>query len=137
MTHIPTLNYHQLELLRLAKKHSVEEIHFDYELPYINDCKPPSGHPSFIQELIDEHLIQVQERGTSLCASLFQKESWTNFSKEIDYPNQTDWDRWRQGFIAQLDEGFVYLMTPGRGYGEFCKVWIREISIRAVQPSSL
>ncbi|ABW33296.1 hypothetical protein AM1_G0116 (plasmid) [Acaryochloris marina MBIC11017] len=72
-------------------------------------------------------LTQVQEKGTSLCASEFQQESWTEYCDEIDYPKQTDWDRWRQGFIVQLSEGFESLMTPGKSLGQFSKVWIREI----------
>ncbi|ABW32819.1 hypothetical protein [Acaryochloris marina] len=137
MADIPSLSLPQLELLRLAKKHSVEELRLVYEFPVLDDNELSSGHPPFIQELIDHHFIQVQEKGTSLCASEFQQESWTEYCDEIDYPKQTDWERWRQGFIVQLSEGFESLMTPGKSLGQFSKVWIREIGLRGVQPSSL
>ncbi|WP_299414620.1 hypothetical protein [Acaryochloris sp. IP29b_bin.148] len=137
MTQIPSLTQQQLELLRLAKKNSVEELRLSYEFPVLDDDEPPSGHPLFIQELIDHHFIQVQMQGTALGASEFQQESWTEYCEEIDYPSQADWDRWRQGFIAQLSEGFESLMIPEKILGQFTKVWIREISLRAVQPSSL
>ncbi len=137
MTHIPTLTHQQLELLRLAKKHSVKEIQLSYEFPVIDDSEPPMGHPPFIQELIDDHLIEVQVKGTSLDASEFQQESWTEFCSGKEHPTQAEWNQWRQGFIAQLEEGFEYLMTPGNGFEEFSQVWKREISLQAVQPSNL
>ncbi|WP_299491763.1 hypothetical protein [Acaryochloris sp. IP29b_bin.137] len=137
MTQIPSLTQQQLELLRIAKKNSVEELRLSYEFPVLDDDEPPIGHPPFIQELIDHHFIQVQVKGTSLRASEFQQENWTEYCDEIDYPTQADWDRWRQRFISQLGEGFESLMMPGKRLGQFTKVWIREISLRAVQPSSL
>lgn len=137
MTHIPSLTNQQLKLLRAAKKHSVREIRLAYEFPVIDDQEPPISHPSFIQGLIDAHLIQVQVIATKLSASEFQQINWTEFCQGIDYPTPADWEKWRNEFIAQQEEGFDQLMTPGIGFGEFSKVWIREISVRAVQPSSL
>lgn len=134
MTHIPTLTHQQLELLRLAKKHSTEEIQLSYEFPVIDDSEPPIGHPPFIQELIDDHLVQVQVKETSLSDSEFQQESWAEYCIGIEHPTQTDWERWRQGFIAQLEIGFEHLMNPGNGFEEFSQVWRREISLQAVQP---
>lgn len=131
MTHIPSLTQQQLELLRLAKKDSVEELQLSYESPVIDSSEPPIGHPPFIQELIDIHLIRVREIETSMLASEFQQSSWTDFCGDLDYPTQADWERWRQGFIAQLGEGFDQLMTPGKGFGQFTKVWIREIRLQA------
>ncbi|WP_299486523.1 hypothetical protein [Acaryochloris sp. IP29b_bin.137] len=136
MTHIPTLTHQQLELLRLAKKHSVKELQLSYEFPVIDSSEPPMGHPPFIQELIDDHLVQVQVKGTSLNASEFQQESWTKFCSGIEHPTQADWNQWRQGFIAQLKEGFEYLMTPGNGFEQFSQVWRREIRLRAIQPGN-
>lgn len=136
MTHIPTLTHQQLELLRLAKKHSVKELQLSYEFPVIDSSEPPMGHPPFIQGLIDDHLVQVQVKGTSLNASEFQQESWTDFCSGIEHPTQADWNQWRLGFIAQLKEGFEYLMTPGKGFEQFSQVWRREISLQAVQPSN-
>lgn len=137
MTHIPSLTHQQLKLLRVAKKHSVREIRLAYEFPVIDDQEPLITHPSFIQGLIDAHLIQVQVNATTLSASAFQQTNWTEYCKEIEHPAQKDWERWRDGFIAQQEEGFDQLMTPGKGFGEFSKVWIREISLQATQPSKL
>ncbi|BDM83711.1 hypothetical protein [Acaryochloris marina] len=136
MTQIPSLTQQQLELLRLAKKNTMAELRLSYEFPVLDGNEPPIGHPPFIQELIDHQFIQVQVKETSLRASEFQQENWTEYCDEIDYPTKADWDRWRQGFMAQLGDGFESLMTPGIGFGQFTKVWIREISVRAVQPSS-
>ncbi|WP_299411809.1 hypothetical protein [Acaryochloris sp. IP29b_bin.148] len=124
MTQIPSLTQQQLELLRLAKKDTVAELRLSYEFPVLDDNVPSGGHPPFIQELIDHHFIQVQVKETVIRASEFQQENWTEFCDEIDYPSQADWDRWRQGFISQLGEGFESLMTPGKGLGQFTKVWI-------------
>ena len=110
MADIPSLSLPQLELLRLAKKHSVEELRLVYEFPVLDDNEPASGHPPFIQELIDHHFIQVQVKETALRASEFQPE---------------------------LGDGFESLRTPGKSLGQFSKVWIREIGLRGVQPSSL
>lgn len=137
MTQIPSLTHQQLEILRLAKKNSVDELWLSYEFPVLDDDEPPNNHPPFIQALIDHRFIQVQVKGTSLGASEFQQESWTEYREDLDYPTQADWDRWRQRFISQLGEGFESLMMPGKRLGQFTKVWIREISLRAVQPSSL
>ncbi|UJB73215.1 hypothetical protein HRE53_32135 (plasmid) [Acaryochloris sp. 'Moss Beach'] len=137
MTHIPSLTHQQLELLRIAKKHSVEELQLSYEFPVVGRSEPPIDHPPFIQELIDLHLIQAREIETSMLASEFQQSSWTEFCEDLDYPTQADWDRWRRGFITQLGEGFEQLMIPGREFGQFTKVWIREIRLQATQPSSL
>lgn len=137
MTQIPSLTQQQLTLLRVAKKHSVREIRLVYEFPVIDDQEPPNSHPSFIQGLIDAHLIQVQVNSTILSASAFQQTNWTEYSKGIDDPTQEDWDRWRDRFIAQQEEGFDQLMTPGVGFGEFSKVWIREIGLQATQPSNM
>lgn len=137
MTHIPSLTQQQLELLRLAKKNSVEELQLTYEFPVVDSNEPPIGHPPFIQGLIDIHLIQVREKETSMLVSEFQQSSWTEFCEDLDYPTQADWDRWRRGFIIQLGEGFEQLMTPGKGFGQFTKVWVREIRLQATQPSSL
>lgn len=136
MTHIPTLAHQQLELLRLAKKHSVKELQLTYEFPVIDSSEPPKSHPPFIQELIDDHLIQVQVKETSLSDSEFQQESWAEFCSGIEHPTQADWNRWRQGFITQLKIGFEHLMTPGKDFEEFSQVWRREISLQAVQPSN-
>ncbi|MGR3279535.1 hypothetical protein ACSYAD_31195 [Acaryochloris marina NIES-2412] len=137
MIHIPSLTHQQLELLRLTKKDSVEELQLFYEFPVIENSEPPISHPLLIQELIDIHLIQVREIETSVLVSEFQQSSWTEYCEDFDYPTQVDWDRWRQGIIAQLGEGVEQLMTPGKGLGQFTKVWIREIRVRAVQPSNL
>ncbi|QUY45840.1 hypothetical protein [Acaryochloris marina] len=137
MTHIPSLTQEQLELLRLAKKNSVEELQLFYEFPVVDNSGPSTVHPLFIQKLIDIHLIQVREVKTSVLVSEFQQSSWTEYCKNLAYPTQVDWDRWRQEFIAQLGEGVEQLMNPGKGLGQFAKVWIREIRIRAVQPSNL
>ncbi|BDM83870.1 hypothetical protein [Acaryochloris marina] len=137
MTQIPSLTLQQLELLKLAKKHSSKEIQLSYEFPVLDSSKPPIGHPPFIQELIDDHLIDVRVQGTSMNVSEFQQASWTEYCKEIHNPIQNDWNHWRNGFIAQLEEGAEPLMKPGKRLGQFTKVWIREISLRAVQPSSL
>ena len=94
------------------------------------------GHPSFIQGLIDVHLIEVKVKQTSLNISEFQQESWAEFCNGIEHPTQADWNRWRQEFIAQLEEGFEHLMMPGNGIEEFSRVWTREIRLRAVQPGS-
>ncbi|ABW31954.1 hypothetical protein [Acaryochloris marina] len=137
MTQIPSLTHQQLELLRLAKKNSVEELQLFYEFPVVDGDEPPVVHPQFIQELIDIHLIQVREIEASVLASEFQQSSWTEYCEDLDFPAQVDWDRWRQGIITQLGEGVEQLMSPGKGLGQFTKVWIREIRIRAVQPSNL
>lgn len=137
MTQIPSLTQQQLELLRLAKKNSVEKLQLSYEFPVVDSSEPPNGHPPFIQELIDVHLIQVREIETSMLPSEFQQSSWTEFCEDLDYPNQSDWDRWRRGFIVQLGEGVEQLMTPGEGFRQFTKVWIREIRLQATQPSNL
>ncbi|MGR3278655.1 hypothetical protein ACSYAD_26530 [Acaryochloris marina NIES-2412] len=137
MTHIPSLTHEQLELLRLAKKDSVEELQLFYEFPVVDDSEPPIAHPLFIQELIDIHLIQVREMEASVLTSEFQQSSWIEYCEDLVYPTQVDWGRWRQGIIAQLGEGVEQLMSPGKGLGEFKKVWIREIRVRAVQPSNL
>ncbi|QUY45988.1 hypothetical protein HRE53_27915 (plasmid) [Acaryochloris sp. 'Moss Beach'] len=138
MIHIPSLTHEQLELLRLTKKDSVEELQLFYEFPIVDDNnKPPIVHPSLIQELIDNHLIQVREIEASMLASEFQQLNWSEYCEDLDYPTQVDWDQWRQGFIAQLGEGVEQLMNPGKGLGQFTKVWIREIRVRAVQPSNL
>lgn len=136
MAHIPSLTQDQLELLRLAKKDEVEELRLSYEFPVIDHRNPPIGHPSFVQGLIDARLIQVKVQGTSLSASEFQQESWAEFSKDLDSPTQVDWDQWRQGLIAQQDVELDYLMTPGNVLEEFSTVWIREISLKAIQPSN-
>lgn len=137
MTHIPPLTHQQLKILRVAKKHSVREIRLAYEFPVIDDQEPPSSHPSFIQGLIDAHLIQVQVNATIISSSDFQQRDWAEYCKEIDYPTQVDWERWRNKFIAQQEKGLDQLMTPGIGFGEFSKVWIREIGLQANQPNSL
>ncbi|ABW33318.1 hypothetical protein [Acaryochloris marina] len=137
MVHIPNLTQQQLELLRIAKKHSVEELQLSYEFPVVDSSELRNGHPPFIQELIDLHLIQVREVETSMLASAFQQSSWAEFCEDLDYPTQADWDRWRKRFIAQLGEGIEQLMTPGKELGQFTKVWIREIRLQAVQPSNL
>lgn len=137
MIHIPSLTHQQLELLRLTKKDSVEELQLFYEFPVIDNSGPPISHPLLIQELIDIHLIQVREIETSVLVSEFQQLNWTEYCEDLDYPTQVDWDRWRQTVIAQLGEGVEQLMSPGKGLGQFTKVWIREIRVRAVQPSNL
>ncbi|ABW32927.1 hypothetical protein [Acaryochloris marina] len=137
MTQIPSLTHQQLELLRIAKKNTVGELRLSYEYPVLDDNEPQIGHPPFIQELIDHHFIHVQVKETSLRASEFQQENWIEHCDGIDYPHQADWDRWRQGFITQLSEEIESLMIPGKNLGQFTQVWIREISVRAVQPSSL
>lgn len=137
MIHIPSLTHEQLELLRLTKKDSVEELQLFYEFPVIDDSEPPIAHPLFIQELIDIHLIQVREMEASVLVSEFQQSSWIEYCEDLVYPTQGDWGRWRQTVIDQLGEGVEQLMSPGKGLEQFTKVWIREIRVRAVQPSNL
>lgn len=100
MTHIPSLTQQQLELLRLAKKHSNEDIQLSYESTCVEANKPEIDHPPFIQELIDAHLIQVQSQGIRVKASEFQKESWAKFCDGIGPPTQSDWELWRRRFIT-------------------------------------
>lgn len=136
MTNIPSLTQQQLELLRLAKKHSDMNIQLSYETTCVEDNKPIIDHPPFIQELIDANLIQVQLQGMRVKASEFQKESWTKFCDGIDYPSSKDWELWRRRFISQHKEVISSIMLPGKRFEEFSQVWEREISIQATQPSS-
>lgn len=136
MTHIPSLTHQQLELLRLAKKHSDEDIQLSYESTCVEDNEPVINHPQFIQELIDAKLIQVQSHGMRVKASEFQKESWAKFCDRIDYPSQSDWELWRRRFISKHKEVINPVMLPGKRFEQFSQVWVREISIQATQPSN-
>ena len=111
------------------------EFELEYEFSAVDHPEPPVDHPLFIQELIDAHLIQVQVKSISLCDSEYQQRSWAAFCEGLGQPSQTDWDLWRNGFIVQQEE-YDPLMTPGESLEVFSLVWKREISIRAVQPSS-
>lgn len=137
MTHIPSLTHQQLELLRVAKKHSDDNIHLSYESTCAEDSRPLIEHPQFIQELIDANLIQVQSHGMHVKASEFQKESWAKFCDQIKHPLQSDWELWRRRFINKHKEVVSPAMLPGERFEEFSQVWVREISIQATQPSSL
>lgn len=135
MISIPSLTHQQLILLRLTKKYPERSIHISYESPVINKRELPINHPPFIQRLIDESLIQVQVKRSVLSASKLQREDWTEFCKDIGFPTQKNWELWRARFIAQKKGEIDPLMTPGNELEEFSTVWIRLISIQAIQIS--
>lgn len=139
MTYIPSLTLKQLDLLRIAKQHPGETIQVSYEFPVINDTEPPIFHPPFIQKLIDARLIQIpiQVIGIHKRKSEHQQQSWAEFHEGIDHPSQANWESWRKGFIPQLDEGVSSLMSPGIGFEEFSTVWMREVTLQAIQPRKL
>ena len=62
MISIPSLTQAQLELLRTAKKYSGKTMWICYETPITNPRKPPIKNPSFIQELVDCGLIEVESK---------------------------------------------------------------------------
>lgn len=136
MISIPSLSQEQLELLRLAKQHSVEELELAYESPVTDAFIPPKGHPAFIKGLIDAGLITVKSKGTFLRASGFQQESWAEFCEDIDHPTQEHWDQWRNAFISSNKEEMDSLMHPGQSFKHFRNVWIRKIGIQVVQPEN-
>ncbi|QUY44808.1 hypothetical protein [Acaryochloris marina] len=134
MISIPSLTLEQLELLRLAKEHSVEELELAYESPVNSAVEPPVGHPAFIQGLLNAGLILVKNKGTFLRASEYQQESWAKFCEDIDHPTQGDWDQWRKVFISSNKEEIDFLMHPGKSFKKFSNVWIRKIGVKVVQP---
>lgn len=136
MISIPSLTLDQLELLRLAKQHSVEELEFTYESPVNNALESPMGHPAFIQGLINAGLIQVKVKGTFLRASEYQQESWARFCEDVYHPTQEHWEQWRKEFISSSLEEIDLLMYPGNSFKQFSNVWIREILLRVTQPSN-
>ncbi|ABW33382.1 hypothetical protein [Acaryochloris marina] len=137
MISIPSLSLDQLEILRLAKRYSVEEFELAYESPVNNDLESPMGHPALIQGLIDAGLISVQVKGSFLRASEYQQESWAKYCVGIDHPTQEDWELWRRSFMARKEEGIDSLMIPGSSFKQFSNVWIREVDVQFVQPSNL
>lgn len=86
MTCIPSLKPHQLELLRIAIKHPNQIIKLSYEFPVIGRDDPPSQHPAFIQDLIDENLIQIQVTGLLIQRSKVQQKSWSVYCDDIHSP---------------------------------------------------
>lgn len=86
MNCIPSLKPQQSELLSIAIKHPNEIINLSYEFPVTGQDEPPSQHPAFIQDLIDENLIQVQVTGLHIQRSKVQQESWSVYCNDIHSP---------------------------------------------------
>ncbi|ABW33001.1 hypothetical protein [Acaryochloris marina] len=137
MNCIPSLKPQQSELLSIAIKHPNEIINLSYEFPVTGQDEPPSQHPAFIQDLIDENLIQVQVTGLHIQRSKVQQESWSVYCNDIHSPSQKDWELWRKAFTAQRAGSIIPDMTPGAGFEEFSNVWIREIDLQVIQPQKL
>lgn len=120
MVCIPSLSPIQLEILRLAKERSGRTIRLSYEMPMIDEGDPPTEYPAFIQGLIDVELLEVKFKKLRCDTSQLQRDSWRQYSADLELPSIYAWELWRDKFISR-QKGLKHIVTPGEEFEHFSK----------------